>query len=86
MPLGLQQLMNLNWLFFYLIKVFDVVVLLNWSHKALEICLVLIIIITVLFYYDLSHSEFNSSYFEDFSTAHLKLVVRGAHVIADDHP
>lgn len=88
MTIGLlKQLMNLYWLFFYLIKVF-IVIMGRWlrGHKTLEICLILIIII-ILLNHDLPHTEFNSAYFEDFSTAYFKLVVSGSsNVISDDNP
>jgi hypothetical protein len=84
----LEQFMNLNWLIFYLIMVFiiDVVRWLWGDHKTLEICLILIIII-ILFYHDLPHTEFNSANFEDFSSTYFKLVVsiRG-HVVPNDNP
>lgn len=79
--------MNLNRLFFYLIKVF-IVLQEWWRNETLEIRLILIIIIiiTVLFYYNLPHTKFNSAYFKDFSATDLKLVVSGRHVVPNDDP
>ena len=80
-----QQLMNLNCLFLYLIKVLIVVRSEWWCHETLEICLVLIIIIALL-YYNLPHPEFNSADFKDFSATHLKLIVSVGNIIADNDP
>ena len=76
--------MNLYWLLLYLIDVFIVVVG-RRNNETLEICLALIIII-ILLDHNLPHTEFNSAYFEDFSTADLKLVFSRRHVVPDDHP
>jgi hypothetical protein len=72
----LYQLMNLNWLFFYLIKVFIVIKVWLWwlwDYETLGVCLILVIII-ILLYHDLSHTEFNSAYFENFTSTYFEVV------------
>ena len=85
-----EQLMNLEWLIFYLIKIFNIKVVGTCCRlgKTLRVSLVLIFIISLLIDYYLTHTEFNSSDFKDFSTADPELVLGalGSHIVANNDP